>query len=91
MTISRAGSCAPSLRLALSLPDTHERMNILQSAAPAAPGGMPTRTAAPSYLWPGTNDNAPVYSIAERAGVDLCPARASGGFCGPFCGAGIYG
>lgn len=30
--------------------------------APAAPGGMRWRSAAPSSPWPGTNDNAPACS-----------------------------
>ena len=80
MTASRAGSCALSFRLALSLPDTHERMNILQSAVPAVHGMTKRRSAARCSLWPGTNENAPAYSRWSGPGLlyALCGAlRAS--------------
>ena len=59
------------------------------AVAPAVPGGTLTRAAARCSHWLATNNNAPAYSIAERAGVALCPARACGCLCGPFFRAGI--
>ena len=72
--------------MTLTMGHIPQKKNVILTAAP---GGTLTRSVALCYPWPGTNDKAPVYSIAERAGVSLCLAGPSAGRCGPCNGVGV--